>query len=1162
MNLFRKLILMSLTAAAFLAVMVERVTAQSNVVVIISDDDGWADYGFMRNADPAADPGNRGAIPTPHLDSVATMGVTFTNAYTGSVCSPSRAMITTGQYGMRFGYGSNILSTNGPIDSTSTPQGLPTEAITIWERMQGAGYDTSAVGKWHIGAHSGGGGSLGNRPQDQGVEFFQGLWAGSRSYFVGSETGDNQLRETISDGMGGITSNLVIEGNYSGQYVTDVFGDQSADYIKSKAGGANPFFLYSSFTAPHTPLQATAADLAFIDSLNDPGFTGNRRTFAAMQYAMDRNVGKILDALKDPAGDGTGAGNNGDSILDDTLIVFINDNGGDCCDVDPNSSDNGDLRNGKGSQFEGAMRVPMIIAGAGVNLAQHGTVSTDLVHSIDIVPTALVGAAGVNFAPGEVIDGKNLLPYINGTASGVAHENLFIPRYNNQQSAVRMGEWKYMYQPGTGYQLYNLTTDIDESNNVVAAPANASIVVEAHQLLASYHVQMDKPRHDNQAGLTNQFDHFLFREGDFATALFSTANAWTNGETNTGSFTATWRDGYANNVLTFRTKVTGDYSVTNDLNSVGGFSYMANKINLATGSNPLNSNHQATIGGLPVMLTKNRQGDLPEINLDATDATAKKFSFEIDHDIEIYDDLQIQGDGNQNFAINGQIREFRAGRNVTKTGTSELTLGGGVDITGNLDVQGGKVAFTNGQFRGNLISQPGTSLTVGGVGFNEVSGTPPSASIVTSGLNLNFDAMQNISGTSTWIDAQSGQSLSFGGAASTTPVSDGTYPGITAAYHIPSTGGAGGIANYFEGSNPLSRKDATFEVWFNVATTSGGGDQVLFEAGGSDLGVSFQLNDSDLSFNVNGVGTGSTTFSLSQTLGTGWHQAVGIIDLEGAGDYITLYVDNSFVGTLNSLAIDDWAGGNNTGIGATASSLGAGGTPIPYHDNIAAVRYYEGFAFGATEVNQNYQWAKFDPGVGATGPTLLAIDGDYTQSNGASLDLDLLDTSTHDAVSATGSATIDGILNVSEISGFVPAAGDSFTIFSAASGLSGRFDSVNLPALSGLQWLVDYSANAVTLKVILGADFDGSGVVDGRDFLQWQRGFGLSGQLDNSHGDADGNGVVDSQDLKIWQAQYGTTPGLLISSVSAVPEPSSGIATFFGSLLMTWFQVREASISR
>ncbi len=419
--------------------------SQSNVVVIISDDAGWADYGFMRNADPRANPGNAGAVPTPNLDALAARGVTFTNAYTALRVQPLAGHDHHGAVRYAVRLRTEYLGDDRRRSITAaTVQGLPTEVTTIWERMQGAGYDTAAVGKWHLGEHANGGGLLGNRPENQGIEFFQGLWSGSRDYIVGSVTGSGQLRETISDGAGGITSNTVIESNYSGQYVTDVFGDQSADYIRNQAAGG-PFFLYSSFTAPHTPMQATASDLAFIDSLGEPAFTGNRRTYAAMQYAMDRNVGKIMAALEDPAGDGTGAGNDSDSILDDTLIIFMNDNGGDCCDVGPNASDNGDLRNGKGSQFEGGLRVPMIIAGAGVNASAAGTVSTDLVHSVDIVPTALIGAAGGSFGAGDVIDGVNLLPYINGTANA-PHNDLFISRYSNQQSAVRMGKWKYMYQ--------------------------------------------------------------------------------------------------------------------------------------------------------------------------------------------------------------------------------------------------------------------------------------------------------------------------------------------------------------------------------------------------------------------------------------------------------------------------------------------------------------------------------------------------------------------------------------------------------------------------------------------------------------------------------------------------------------------------------------------
>ncbi|MCA9234417.1 MAG: sulfatase-like hydrolase/transferase [Planctomycetales bacterium] len=1139
--------------------------AQSNVVVIISDDAGWADYGFMRNIDSAADPGNRGAVPTPNLDALAAQGVAFTNAYTGAVCSPSRAMIVTGQYGTRFGYGSNIQSSTTAINNASTVQGLPTEITTVWERMQGAGYATAAVGKWHLGEHADGGGQLGNRPENQGIEFFQGLWEGSRSYTVGSTTGAGALRETISDGAGGVTSNVVIEGNYSGQYVTDVFGNQSADYIRNNAGGAEPFFLYTSFTAPHTPLQATAADLAYIDSLGEPGFTGTRRTYAAMQYAMDRNVGKVMAALADPAGDGVGPGKDADSILDDTLVIFINDNGGDCCDGDPNASDNGDLRNGKGSQFEGGLRVPMIIAGAGVNSAARGTVSTDLVHSIDIVPTALLGAAGGSFGANDVIDGVNLLPYVNGTAAGVPHENLFIPRFNNQQSAVRRGPWKYMYQNGTGYQLYNLDDDIDESNNVVDAPANAAVVEELHQLLASYHVQLDKPRHDNQAPETNQFDHFQFREAAFTAATFTSADAWTNGDTGTGSYTASWRDGYADNQLTFRTKPSGDYVVTNNLTSVGGFAYMTNTINFTSQPAALAAPHSGTINGDALLLVKNRKGDGPEINLDATDAAPGLFTFNLDADVEVYDDLTIQGDGNQEFRINGRIREFRPERNVVKSGNSTAWIGGGTDLTGNLTVQGGTVEFASATVKANnVIAQAGTTIRVGGGGFGESQITvTPGPQPVTSHLALEYDAAADGSGDAVWnATARSEQiGLDFGGAASAISVIDPTLQRLTAAYSTGTVGGASSPSSsntYFEAGSPTrSRSDATFEVVFRVNDVSAGDNQVLLDVGAT-RGVSLVLDGAQLEAGVDGD---AGTLLQTATLTPGWHQAVVVIDLDGSSapkDSWSLYLDNSLVSTQTGVVIGDWAGGNAWGIGQesggaldpTGSTATVAGAQA-FQGDVALWRYYHNLAFSAADVTQNYQsLLAGDTATVETVASVLNIDGNFLMQANATLELDLRDPATHDSVVATGLATLGGNLVVSAESGFAPAVGDSYDLLFASAGVSGRFDSIALPDAGQFEWLVEYEANAVNATLILGADFNDDGAVNGADFLIWQRGLGQTGQTSNANGDADGNGVVDQNDLRIWSSQYGTTPVAGVTTLGAVPEPSSRLVALCGGVAL------------
>lgn len=1133
-------LILILTAAS-----VATAAEKPNVVLIISDDAGWADYGFMRNATAAADPGGRGAIPTPNLDQLASMGVTFTNAYTASVCSPSRAMITTGQYGTRFGYGSNILSDATPINNAAVVQGLPTSAVTVWERMQSAGYKTAAIGKWHIGEHADGGGQLGNRPENQGVEHFEGIWAGSRGYFVNGETGSQALRRTISDGAGGVASTSVVESQYAGQYVTDVFGDQSEAYIRSQAAsGSSPFFLYTSFTAPHTPLQATPSDLTFIDSLNEPGLSGQRRTYAAMQYAMDRNVGKILSALNDPNNDG----DSSDSIAENTLVLFINDNGGDCCDVEPNSSDNGALRNGKGSQFDGGLRVPMIVAGAGVNASARGIVSQQLVHAVDLVPTAFAGAGGGAFGQDDVVDGVNLLPHINGVAQGAPHDHLFLPRYNNQQSALRMGRWKYIYQNGAGYQLYDLENDPGESNNLVASPENEQLVQELHGLLTSYHVEIDKPRHDNQAPVTNQFDHFRFRAESFANAVFSTADAWVDGDHPGAPQTASWRDGYANNRMTFPAKESGDYTVINDLYSAGGIAYIANRISLASAAGPLAGQHTAEISGLPILMAANRAGEPPVIDLSANDALPQQFTFQFDAGVELYDDLLIQGDGNQRFLFGGQLRELRAGCNVTKTGAAGVTFEGGIDLSGTLDLQGGHVTFTEGTLRGNVLVRSGVVLQVGPSGIAPGE-TSESLEIVLARLDLNYDAALDISGDGVWSDAAAPASnLTFASPAATSPVDSSVYPQLSASYSIPSSGGAAGLNNYFEQAGPRSRQDATFEVVFRVTDDNAGSDQVLFEVGGADRGVAFILNDGQLTFNVDGD---SSDINLATDVSVGWRHAVGVIDLSANGDTVSLYLDNQLVGALGSQTIGDWAGGNPLGLGAGASSVTgvSAGSGQSFHGEIAVARYYSDTAFTATDVAQNHLWLQQSPSPIGQPAVSLMVEGDFTMQTGARLLLDLLSTAEFDRVESTGSLQLDGELEIAASEGFAPTAGQAFRLVTADT-LSGEFQAVALPSLPvGLMWQLKYSTTELSLLVTLAGDYNGDGEVDASDYTVWRDALGQA-VSPGLGADGNGDGLVSSDDYEIWRANFGATlPGAVAET--AAPTPDAASMTLLGSLLLS-----------
>ena len=673
----------SLAALAFTA----NAQAKPNILIIISDDAGYADFGFQGSK----------KIPTPNLDALAARGVAFSNAYAGSVCSPSRAMLTTGMYASRIGYSNNISSkgfVTKPITQTPNVQGLPPSAVTIWERMQSLGYATACIGKWHLGAHPNGTRNgntvLGNEPQNQGIEHFLGIIAGSRPYWVGQARGTQALRLIESNGKGKVDQDKVVEADYDGQYITDTFGDVTADYIRKHAGGDKPFFMYSSFTAPHTPMHATQEDIAAIAKLGH-GFKKNREIQAAMQRALDRNVGKILASLDDPNGDG----NTDDSIRDNTLILFINDNGGDSHDSHPNYSSNYPLRHGKGSQWEGGIRVPMIVAGAGLDSAYQDD-DVDVfeypVHIIDLLPTAFAAGGGA-FAKDDVIDGMDLLPFVNDSSKGEPHETLFLRRYSGLQHAVRQGDYKLIHRPTDGYLLFDVVNDKGEKNNL--ANEKPELVETLKRVMTDYDVLMDKPRYDLMALKVNGFNDFRFREGVNKSARWSEEKIWIDADKPVQA-TLTPYDSCPNTALVFRNRDIGDYESINDLRRVGGQPLLANRLVFIQRETPLKGKGTATIAGQPVLLAKDLKGKAPKLALHTTKPNAQTYTFDIKLDLHLYDNLQVMGDGNQNFVISGDLIEVREGRSLTKTGTSTLTITGKNGLTGAITIKEGKIIADNG----------------------------------------------------------------------------------------------------------------------------------------------------------------------------------------------------------------------------------------------------------------------------------------------------------------------------------------------------------------------------------------------------------------------------------------------------------------------------------
>lgn len=404
-----------------------------NIVLLYADDAGYADFGFQQ--DCAEDM----AKLTPHIDSIAAEGVTFTNAYmSGCVCSPSRAGMMTGRYQTRFGHEFNI-------PPGYMAGGLPLSETFLPKRLQPFGYETALVGKWHLGYPAD------YHPNKRGFDWFYGCLQGSRSYFPMKRT----------------TPHRVIQENgvptEEGGYTTDRLGDAGVRFIQENKDG--PFFLFLSFTAPHGPLQAKEEDLAKLQHIRP----AKRRKYAGLVKALDDNVGKILAAL-DEAG-----------LADNTLVVFTNDNGGQTL----TGANNGKLRGRKGSLLEGGIRVPMCMRFPGKFVA--GSKVDDPVISLDLLPT-FVALAGKPVDPEWKLDGINLLPRLMGKGGLVER-----PIYWRQgrERAVRFGRHKLYvadHRAGSAHEIYDLDQDIGESQPL--EKPDAAVVAKLEKAFARFEGEM------------------------------------------------------------------------------------------------------------------------------------------------------------------------------------------------------------------------------------------------------------------------------------------------------------------------------------------------------------------------------------------------------------------------------------------------------------------------------------------------------------------------------------------------------------------------------------------------------------------------------------------------------------------------------------------------
>lgn len=393
-----------------------------NVIVIMTDDLGYVDVGFNGSID----------IPTPNIDRIAKQGVKFTNGYTPyPVCSPSRAGFITGRYQQRFGYERNVqYRPNDP------KMGLPKTEKTIPEVMGQVGYTSGVIGKWHLGAH------ISNHPLNRGFDFFYGHLGGGHRYFPEELTIEDSY--SISDEP--LSYRTWIMRNHqpekTNQYLTDEFSDEAIEFIEKNHKG--PFFLYLAYNAPHGPLQATSKYLNRFDHIKDK----KRKTYAAMVSAVDDGVGRILDRLKSL------------DIEKNTMIFFLSDNGG----PEPkNGSNNGPLREGKSSIYEGGNRIPFAMQWTGEITSM---VYEFPVSSLDILPT-IAALTDAPLAANNPLDGVNIIPYLKGEKQGRPHQTLFVRKFDDDLYSVRDGDMKLITKSENSIkELYDLNKDLGEENNL------------------------------------------------------------------------------------------------------------------------------------------------------------------------------------------------------------------------------------------------------------------------------------------------------------------------------------------------------------------------------------------------------------------------------------------------------------------------------------------------------------------------------------------------------------------------------------------------------------------------------------------------------------------------------------------------------------------------
>lgn len=398
-----------------------------NIVFILTDDLGWTDLGCYGNT----------FNETPNIDALSHSGIRFTSAYSASpVSSPSRAAFLTGKHPATLQL-TNFIGGNKTDEKSSVLPAkwkpyLESSETTIAEILKSNGYATGMVGKWHLGS------SNECSPWNQGFEFTRMIGKNSLDYYNYSIFEDSYNNQVFDDST----------------YLTDKLTDYGIQFIKANQN--KPFFLYMAYTAPHVFLVPKAGTES--KYMKKYEHDKSNPYYAAMLQSLDEGIGRLLQQLKS------------DGILNNTIIVFTSDNGGVVVDELGYTPTNlSPLKDGKGSLYEGGIRIPAIISWK--NKIQANQTSDFYFSNVDYFNT-LLHAANIDYT-NMPTDSKNQLSALTGETKTNLNDTLFwhYPHFSNQggrpASAIRIGNYKLIYKyEGPKIELYNLQNDIGETKNI------------------------------------------------------------------------------------------------------------------------------------------------------------------------------------------------------------------------------------------------------------------------------------------------------------------------------------------------------------------------------------------------------------------------------------------------------------------------------------------------------------------------------------------------------------------------------------------------------------------------------------------------------------------------------------------------------------------------